>query len=334
MRTNNAFFVLAVALLISACTPPAESSLVVYSARNEQLIKPVFDLYEQETGIRIEFVTDKAEVLMQRLVAEGKNSPADLLITVDAGNLWHAAGEGLFQPVESSVLEVNIPGHLRDRGKQWFGISVRARTIVYDPNGVSRDELVNYFDLAKPKWKGRLCLRTSKKVYNQSLVAMLIAQHGEQETEAAVRSWVDNLATDVFPDDTQLMKAIMAGQCQLGVVNSYYFGRLQKTQPDLPLALFWPAASEGGVHVNVAGAGVTRFAPHREKAIAFLEWLSQPTAQAVFASVDMEFPANPSVDPDPLVASWGAFEASPVDVVSAGELQADAVRLMDRAGYH
>lgn len=334
MKTHSVFLGLVAGLSFAACTPPADSSLVVYSARSEQLIKPVFDLYEQETGIRIDFVTDKAEVLMQRLIAEGKNSPADLLITVDAGNLWHAAGEGLFQPVASSVLEANIPAHLRDTGKQWFGISVRARTIVYDPAAVSRDELVNYFDLAKPKWKGRLCLRTSKKVYNQSLVAMLIAQHGEQETEAVVRSWVDNLATDVFPDDTRLMKAILAGQCQLGVVNSYYFGRLQKAQPDLRLALFWPAASDGGVHVNVAGAGVTRFAPHREQAIAFLEWLSQPTAQAVFASVDMEFPANPAIDPDPLVAAWGAFEASPVDVVSAGELQADAVRLMDRAGYH
>ncbi|MCH8221578.1 MAG: extracellular solute-binding protein [Proteobacteria bacterium] len=334
MKTHSVFLGLVAGLSLAACTPPADSSLVVYSARSEQLIKPVFDLYEQETGIRIDFVTDKAEVLMQRLIAEGKNSPADLLITVDAGNLWHAAGQGLFQPVASSVLEANIPAHLRDTGKQWFGISVRARTIVYDPAAVSRDELVNYFDLAKPKWKGRLCLRTSKKVYNQSLVAMLIAQHGEQETEAVVRSWVENLATDVFPDDTRLMKAILAGQCQLGVVNSYYFGRLQKAQPDLRLALFWPAASDGGVHVNVAGAGVTRFAPHREQAVAFLEWLSQPAAQAVFASVDMEFPANPAIDPDPLVAAWGAFEASPVDVVSAGELQADAVRLMDRAGYH
>ncbi len=334
MRTNCVFFGLLAVFFIAACTPPAESSLVVYSARNEQLIKPVFDLYEQETGIHIDFVTDKAEVLMQRLVAEGKNSPADLLITVDAGNLWHAAKEGLFQAAESVALEANIPEHLRDREKQWFGISVRARTIVYDPAAVSRDELVNYFDLAQPKWKGRLCLRTSKKVYNQSLVAMLIAQYGEQETEAVVRSWVDNLATDVFSDDTRLMEAILAGQCQLGVVNSYYFGRLQKAQPDLRLALFWPAASDGGVHVNVAGAGITRFAPHREKAVAFLEWLSQPTAQAVFANVDMEFPANPAIDPDPLVAAWGALEASPVDVVSAGELQADAVRLMDRAGYH
>jgi iron(III) transport system substrate-binding protein len=334
MKNNCVFIVLAAVLLISACTSSDDSSLVVYSARNEQLIKPVFDLYEQETGIHIDFVTDKAEVLMQRLVVEGDNSPADLLITVDAGNLWHAAREGLFQAIESPVLMANIPGHLRDRDRQWFGISVRARTIVYDPEAVSPDELVDYFDLAKPKWKGRLCLRTSKKVYNRSLVAMLIAQHGEQETEEVVRSWVDNLATDVFPDDTQLMKAILAGQCQVGVVNSYYFGRLQKAQPDLPLALFWPDAIDGGVHVNVAGAGITRFAPHPEKAIAFLEWLSQPTAQAVFASVDMEFPANPAVDADPLVASWGTFEASPVDVVTAGEFQADAVRLMDRAGYH
>ncbi len=321
-------------LCLSACGRPADTSLVVYSARNEQLIKPVFDLYEKQTGVHVDFVTDRAEVLMQKLIAEGEQSPADLLITVDAGNLWHAAGQGMFQPVESSLLEANIPSHLRDRDNRWFGISVRARTIVYDPAVASRDELKDYMDLADPRWRGRLCLRTSKKVYNQSLVAMLIAQYGEERTESAVAGWVKNLATDVFPDDTQLMKAILAGQCELGIVNSYYFGRLQKAEPDLPLALFWPDKANGGVHVNVAGAGVARYAPHAEAAISFLEWLSAPAAQALFAGVDMEFPANPAVSPDPLVAAWGSFDASPIAVETAGEFQADAVRLMDRAGYH
>lgn len=311
----------------------APDELVVYSARNEQLIKPMFDRYTAETGQAIRFVTDDAGPLIERLAAEGDNSPADLLLTVDAGDLWHAAQRGLLQPTKSPQLQASIPANLRDPGDRWFGLSVRARTIVYDPARVKPEELGTYESLADPKWRGKLCLRTSKSVYNQSLVAMLIAQHGEPKTEEVVRGWVANLATTVFANDTRLMEAIAAGQCDVGLVNTYYFGRLLRDQPDLPLKLFWADQNGNGVHVNVSGAGVTAHSPRREKAREFLEWLAEPEAQALFAGLNLEYPASPAVKPDAKVAAWGEFKASPINIAQAGEFQSAAVRLMDRAGY-
>ena len=311
----------------------AQADLVVYSARNEQLIKPLFDAYTKETGVAVRFVTDKEGPLLQRLKAEGENTPADVLLTVDAGNLWQAANEGLLSPVKSTVLEKNIPAHLRDPQNRWFGLSVRARTMFYNPQKVKRTELSSYEDLASPKWKGRLCLRTSKKVYNQSLVAMMIAEHGEAKTEQIVRGWVNNLATDVFPDDTKLLEAVGAGQCDVGIANTYYYGRLIEKQPQLPVAIFWPNQNARGVHVNVSGAGVTAHAKDRTGAIKLLEWLSSDKAQNLFADVNLEYPANPRVKPDAIVAGWGSFKANQINVAKAGELQAAAVKLMDRANY-
>jgi iron(III) transport system substrate-binding protein len=307
--------------------------LVVYSARKEHLVKPLFDAYTKKTGVEIKYITDKAAPLLARLQAEGKNSPADVLITVDAGNLWQAANKGVLAPVESAVLEKNIPAHLRDSDNRWFGLSVRARTIVYATDRVKDGELTTYEDLAQPRWKGRLCLRTSKKVYNQSLVAMMIAQHGEAEAEKIIKGWVNNLATAPFSNDTKVMEAIAAGQCDAGIVNTYYYGRLMKKKPDLKLALFWPNQDGRGVHVNVSGAGVTANARHREAAIKLIEWLSGEEAQGIFASLNMEYPVNPVVKPDPAVSAWGEFKQDQLNVAKAGELQARAVMLMDRAGY-
>jgi iron(III) transport system substrate-binding protein len=319
--------------LLAACSR-TPSELVVYSSRNEQLIKPMFDRYTAETGQAITFATDDAGPLIERLAAEGANSPADVLITVDAGDLWLAAQRGLLQPVKSATLEANIPAHLRDPEGRWFGVSVRARTIVHSSERVQPDELSTYAALADEKWRRRLCLRTSKSVYNQSLVAMLIAQHGEAATEQIVQGWVANLAAPPFANDTRLMEAIAAGQCDVGVVNSYYFGRLQRDRPDLPLRLFWADQAGEGVHVNISGAGVTAHAPRARAATQFVEWLSQSEAQALFAGANLEFPANPAVKADERVAAWGAFKASALNVAKAGEHQAAAVRLMDRAGYH
>lgn len=313
--------------------PSAAPPVVVYSARAEQLIKPLFDAYTAETGVEILYTTDSEQPLIQKLMAEGQTTPADLLLTVDAGNLWYAAEQGVLRPVRSEVLSGNIPENLRDPENQWFALSVRARTIVYDSRIIEPSALRDYAGLADEKWRGKLCLRTSAKVYNQSLVAMLIAQLGEQRTEEIVRGWVANLATEVFPNDTKLIEAIRDGQCEVGIVNTYYFGRLQKEDPDIPVALFWPDAASGGVHVNVSGAGVTRHADNPDGARALLEWLSQGEAQRVFAENNLEFPANPSVPADPLVSAWGEFAASPMNVATAGENQAAAVRLMDRAGY-
>jgi iron(III) transport system substrate-binding protein len=323
---------LGVALSAFAAQVQADE-VVVYSARNEQLIKPMFDAYTKETGVRIRFVTDKEGALLQRLKAEGENTPADMLITVDAGNLWEAAREGSLKPVQSKVLASNIPAHLRDPGNQWFGLSVRARTIFFNNQKVTPADLSTYEDLGSPKWKGKLCLRTSKKVYNQSLVAMMIAEHGEAKAEQVIKSWVANLATAPFPDDTKMLEAIAAGQCDVGIANTYYFGRLVEKKPGLALGIFWPNQKQNGVHVNVSGAGITQHAKHEKEAIKLLEWLSSEKAQNLFADVNLEYPANPAVKSDPVVASWGQFKHNPVNVAKAGELQTAAVRLMDRAGY-
>jgi iron(III) transport system substrate-binding protein len=324
------------AVVFSATVPTtvvAAESLVVYSARNEQLIKPVFDAYTRETGVEVKFTTGDAAVLIERLAAEGRNSPADLLMTVDAGELWNAAQRGLLQPVRSGTLERNVPAHLRDPEERWFGLSMRARTIFYSPQRVDAKTLSTYEALAQPAWKGRLCLRTSKKVYNQSLVAMMIAQDGEAKTEQVVRGWVANLATDVFPNDTAMLEAIAAGQCDVGIANTYYFGRIAKERADFPVKLFWANQASGGAHVNVSGAGVTTHSRRVAAATRFLEWLSGPKAQAHFAAVNMEYPVNPAAAVDPLVQSWGRFEPSLINVAEAGRLQPAAVRLMDRAGY-
>lgn len=326
-------------LLVAAFAVPqvvaADGEIVVYSSRNEHLIKPLFDQYTAETGTRIRYVTDSGGPLLSRLKAEGANTPADMLITVDAGNLWQATELGLLAPLDSDVLERNVPVHLRDPEGRWFGLSLRARTIVYSTDRVDPDELSTYEALADPRWKGRLCLRTSKQVYNQSLVAMMIARLGEAETERVVRGWVENLATAPFSNDTRLMEAIAAGQCDVGIVNTYYFGRLQKDNPDVPLALFWPgqSADGSGVHVNVAGAGVTRHANNPAGARALLEWLSGAGAQETFAAVNLEYPVNPEVAIDPQVAAWGTFRQDDRNIAEAGRLQGRAVMLMDRAGY-
>lgn len=326
------------ALLITliALTPTVSAyadEVVVYSARKDHLVKPLFDAYTKKTGTHIKYITDKAAPLLARLQAEGNNSPADMLITVDAGNLWQAAERGVLSPVKSDLLEKNIPAHLRDPEGRWFGLSVRARTIVYATDRVKSDDLSTYEGLADPIWKGRLCLRTSKKVYNQSLVAMMIAQNGEAKTESIVKGWVENLATVPFSNDTRMMKAIAAGQCDVGIVNTYYYGRLVKKEPAIKLALFWPNQQGRGVHVNISGAGITRYARNRTAAIKLLEWLSDTEAQQIFASLNLEYPANPAVENDPAVAAWGGFKQDQLNVTKAGELQAASVMLMDRAGY-
>ncbi|MHB8915051.1 MAG: extracellular solute-binding protein [Thiobacillus sp.] len=326
------------ALVIAAASLPAlADEVVVYSARNEQLIKPLFDAYTRETGVDVKFITDKEGPLMARLKAEGSNTPADVLLTVDAGNLWQASEEGLLRPIKSKTLQANVPAHLRDPDNEWFGLSVRARTLIYNTSKVKPSDLSTYEDLANSKWKGRLCLRTSKKVYNQSLVAMMINEYGEEKTENIVRGWVANLATPPLADDTKAMEAVAAGQCDVTLVNTYYYGRLMEKNPSLPLGIFWPNQNlknkAAGVHVNVSGAGVTRHAKNPAGAQKLIEWLSSDKAQNLFADVNMEYPVNPKNAPDKVVAGWGSFKQNLINVKEAGSLQVKAVKLMDRAGY-
>ena len=308
-------------------------TVTIYSSRNEQLIKPLLDRYTEQTGVKVELVTDKDGPLMARLQAEGKNTPADILLTVDAGNLWQATEQGLLQPVASSVLEANVPAKYRDPAGLWTGLSLRARTIFYDPSKVSADQLSTYADLADPKWKGKLCLRTSKKVYNQSLVASMMEHLGAEKTEAVIRGWVDNLATDVFSDDTNLLKAIAAGQCEVGIANSYYYGRILDEKPDFPVKIFWANQGTTGTHVNISGAGVVAGSDNADGALKLMEWLSSDKAQGLYASADKEFPVKVGIDESEMLRSWGQFKPDDINVQKFGKLQTQAIQMMDKAGY-
>ncbi len=317
----------------TAVAPSSDEVVTIYSSRNEQLIKPLLDKYTEETGVKIELVTDKTGPLMARLQAEGKNTPADMLLTVDAGNLWQAAEQGLLQPVTSTVLETNVPAKYRDPKGQWTGLSLRARTILYDPNKVEASQLSTYADLADPKWKGKLCLRTSKSVYNQSLVASMIENLGSDKTEQIIRGWVDNLATDVFTDDTSLLEAIAAGQCEVGLTNSYYYGRILDEKPDFPVQIFWANQDTTGTHVNISGAGVIANSDNPSGALKLIEWLSSDEAQGIYASSDKEFPVKEGVDKSELLKSWGEFKPDDINVQKFGSLQTQAIQMMDKAGY-
>ena len=333
MLSRVTALILGVLIGLPVYATAVNEEIVVYSARKEHLIKPLFDMYTKQTGVAIKYITGNEGALLERLKAEGKNTPADMLITVDAGNLWHAAQEGVLQPVISQKLESSIPDNLRDPGGSWFGLSVRARTIVYNPRKVAPELLSSYEDLAGQQWKGKLVLRTSKKVYNQSLVASLIAEHGPEQTADIVQGWVTNLAADPFSNDTKALEAVAAGIGHVTMVNTYYFGRLMKKNPELPLSIFWPNQDKGGVHMNISGAGITKYADNKDGAINLLEWLAGEEAQAQFSALNMEYPANPAVPADPIVSAWGTFQGSPLNVALYGELQTDAIKLMDKAGY-
>jgi iron(III) transport system substrate-binding protein len=334
MFTRIATAVLTMLIILPGSSMAADKDeIVVYSARKEHLIKPIFDMYTAKTGVEVKYITGKAGALLERLKAEGANTPADIFITVDAGNLWQAAEAGILQPVVSEELNSNVPENLRDPEGNWFGLSVRARTIVYNTESGVKDKLESYEGLADPAWKGQLILRTSKKVYNQSLVASLIAEHGEQQAEAIVSGWVANLAADPFSNDTKALEAVAAGVGDATIVNTYYFGRLMKKKPELPLSIFWPNQQSSGVHTNVSGAGIVANAKNRESALELLEWLSGEEAQAQFAGLNMEYPVNSKVAVDPIVAEWGEFKGNPMNVAKYGELQADAIKLMDRVAY-
>ncbi|MBO0366935.1 extracellular solute-binding protein [Pseudomonas putida] len=324
----------ALALTLFGGTVQAADEVVVYSSRIDELIKPVFDAYTAKTGVKIKFITDKEAPLMQRIKAEGQNGVADLLLTVDAGNLWQAEQMGILQPITSDIIDANIPPQYRAKSHDWTGLSLRARTIVYATERVKPSELSTYEALADKQWEGRLCLRTAKKVYNQSLTATMIETHGEARTEQIIKGWVGNLSTDVFSDDTAVLQAIEAGQCDVGVVNTYYYGRLHKQQPDLPIKLFWPNQGDRGVHINLSGIGLTKHAPHPEAAKKLVEWMTGEEAQKLFADINQEFPANPQVKPSAEVAAWGTFKADSLPVEVAGKRQAEAIRLMDRAGWN
>ena len=318
------------ALLLAAAPAPA-AELVVYSSRHYGQER-AFETFTRKTGIAIRSFSGSDAELFERLRVEGDRTPADVLITVDAGNLWNAARAGLLAPVESAELVANVPAHLRDPQHRWVGLTVRARTIMYDARRVKPETLSTYAALGDPRWRGRLCLRSSSHVYNQSMLAAMIQHDGEARTEAVVRGWVANQPI-LINGDTKILEALAAGQCDVGLANTYYLARMLAKDPAFPVRPFWADQNGAGVHANISGGAVTAHARHRPEAIRFLEFLSGPEAQTAFAETSLEYPANPRVPPHPILAGWGAFKMDTVSLAAVGELQPAATRLADRAGY-
>jgi len=323
--------VLALGLELAVAGATRAGELLVYSARHYGQ-EAAFEAFTRKTGIQVRMLTGNTGELFERLKAEGDRTPADVLLTVDAGNLWNAARAGLLSKVDSPELAANIPAHLRDPENRWFGLTVRARTIMYNTNKVKPAELSTYEALGDPRWKGRLCLRTSGYIYNQSLLATMIKRHGEARTEDIAKSWAANQPV-LINSDSKILEAIAAGQCDVGVTNHYYLARIVAKDPAFPVLPYWANQQTTGTHVNVSGAGVTTHAKNRAGALKFLEFLSSAEAQQMFADLAFEYPANSQAAINPLVAKWGKFKQDDINIASAGEFQAAATRLADRAGY-
>jgi iron(III) transport system substrate-binding protein len=320
-------------LALSACSSGGDDQVVrVYSGRHYDL-EEAFVRFGEETGISVEFLTGSDAELRERIAAEGEETQADVYLTVDAGNLAIAAEDDLFAPLDSPTLRDAVPANLRDPQDRWFGLTMRARTIVYHPDRVAADEVpTTYEELADPRWSGRLCLRDSSNVYTQSLVASLIAHHGEDEALAIVRGWADN--AEIMANDVLILESIAAGLCDVGITNHYYLARLLEEDPSFPVALVWADQDGRGTHVNISGGGVTRFADDPDLAQRLLEWLATD-GQNSFVDSNHEYPVNPEAEVEPLIATeFGTtFTRDPLDAATFGALNARAVELMDEAGY-
>lgn len=311
----------------------------VYSHRHYEADKELFARFTEETGVRVNVVTASADELITRLENEGANSPADILITVDAGRLHRAKEKGLLQPVRSELLESNIPASLRDPEGYWFGLTKRARVLVYDTSRVQADELSSYEDLVDPRWRGRVLVRSSGNVYNQSLLASIVAAVGEEAAGSWASGIVANLARNPSGSDTDQAKAVAAGAGDIAIVNSYYVARLKASaDPEERrigerLAIVFPDQAGRGTHINVSGAGVTQSSKNRANAIRLVEFLSEEPAQRAFSETIYEYPVNPRVEPADLLRSWGEFREDSLNLARLGELNAAAVKIFDRVGW-
>ncbi len=317
----------------------ASEEVNVYSARKEALIKPLLDRFTKKTGVKVNLVTGKGDALLTRLKSEGKNSPADLLITTDVGRLYRAHQAKVLQNISSSVLEAQIPQAYREKEGYWYGLSQRSRVIVYAKNKIKPEQLTTYESLSDEKWKGQICIRSSGNIYNQSLIASFIQHQGLKQTETWLKAFVKNFARPPQGGDRDQIKAVAAGQCNLAVVNTYYLGAMLKSDKAeqknaaAAVGLFWPNQQDRGAHVNISGAGVTTSAPNKKNAIKLLEFLASDESQAWYAEVNNEYPVNPKVKVSDLLTSWGNFKADKIAVEKLGELNAQAVMAMDRAGW-
>ncbi|SEJ04869.1 iron(III) transport system substrate-binding protein [Cyclobacterium xiamenense] len=333
-------FSLLFAASFSCSQKPTDQEVVnVYTHRHYDADQQLFDAFTEETGIQVNVVSASADELIQKLELEGEGSPADVLITVDAGRLHRAQEKGLFQPISSEVLDENIPAKFRNPEGLWFGMTYRARILAYHKERVTPESLDSYESLTEPQWAGRVLIRSSENIYNQSLLASIIVAHGPDKAQEWAAALLANMARDPKGSDRDQVKAVASGEGDVAIVNSYYIGiMLQDSNPETVKAaeqvgIFFPNQNDRGTHINISGAGVTRHAPNKENAVRLIEFLSREEAQQVLANVNYEYPVNPNVRPSELLQSWGTFKADSINLSLLGENNSRAVMIFDEVGW-
>lgn len=311
----------------------------VYTHRHYEPDQNIFKMFEDKTGIEVKVINASADELIQKMKMEGKQSPADVLITVDAGRLSRAKNQGLLQPIESEILEKAIPTHLQDSDNQWFGLTKRARIIAYAKDRVSPEDLSTYENLVDDKWKGKILVRSSSNIYNQSLMASIIANNGEEAAKSWAEGMVANMARSPKGSDRDQVKAVVAGEGDLAIVNSYYIGKMLNS-PDAEevkvakqIGLYFPNQENRGTHINVSGAGVAKYAPNKENAIRFIEFLISEEAQQVFTEANYEYPVLEGVEPVQDIKAWGDFKEDNLELNALGENNKKAVLIFDETGW-
>lgn len=311
----------------------------VYTHRHYASDQFLFKQFEETTRIKVNVINASADELIQKMTIEGAQSPADVLITVDAGRLTRARDQNLLQPIESDVLNQTIAPNLKDPENYWFGLTKRARIIAYAKDRVDSTDLSTYEDLASDKWKGRILIRSSENIYNQSLLASLIINNGEDEARKWAEGIVDNMARSPKGNDRDQIKAVVGGEGDIAIVNTYYIGNMlnsdnpEEVKAAEAVGIFFPNQEGRGTHINVSGAGVARYAPNKENAIKFIEFLVSKEAQEVFANSNYEYPVNPNVKPAPLLQKWGEFKEDSLMLSKLGEFNKKAVLIFDEAGW-
>lgn len=316
-----------------------EQVVNVYTHRHYPADQELFAQFEKQTGIKVNVVNAKADELIQKMSTEGEQSPADVLITVDAGRLVRAKDKGLLQGVNSEVLNNTIPTHLKDKDNQWFALTKRARVIVYAKDRIKPEALSTYEALTEADWAKKVLIRSSGNIYNQSLLASIIANSGEEKATEWAKGMVANMARTPKGNDRDQVKAVVAGEGDVAVVNTYYIGKLlnsdnpEEVKAGNGVGVFFPNQDDRGTHINVSGAGVAKYAPNKENAIKFIEFLISKEAQEVFAKANYEYPVNPEVTPSELLQSWGAFKEDVLPLQQLGENNKAAVIIFDTVGW-
>lgn len=333
--------VLLVAILSTLSVPVyAESEeLNVYSARKSHLIKPLLDKFSNTYDIKVNLITSKADALLKKLEVEGKNSPADILITTDAGRLHRAKNAGVLQAAITDKMNSKVAAHLQDPENYWLALTTRARVIVYSKERVNPSKISSYQDLADAKWKGKVCIRSSNNIYNQSLVASMIAHNGEKETAEWTKGLVKNLARKPKGGDRDQIKAVAAGQCDLAVINTYYLGVMingkdkAQQQAANKVAILWPNQSSTGTHINISGIAITKYAKNKKNAQKLINFLLSDDSQKWYAEVNNEYPTVKGVSLSATLKGWGKFKEDNLGLYNLGLYNNKAVKIMDKAGW-